>query len=64
MDPFFRTMRQRTGIILAALIVLAGASLVIAGISGSVALAPGELPGALQELVHGKSGTLAATLLD
>ena len=64
MHPFSRSMRHRTGIVLAAMIALALASLVIAGMTGSVALAPADLPGALMEVVHGKTGTLAATLLE
>jgi len=64
MHPFFRSMRQRSALILAAMITLALASLVIAGMTGSVALALADLPAALSDVVHGKSSTLAATLLD
>ena len=64
MHPFFRSMRQRSALILAAMIALALASLVVAGMTGSVALALADLPAALSDVIHGKSSTLAATLLD
>ena len=64
MHPFFRSMRHRSAIILAAMIALALASLIIAGMTGSIALALADLPGALLEVVGGTSSTLTATLLD
>ncbi|HCN91379.1 MAG TPA: ABC transporter permease [Oxalobacteraceae bacterium] len=64
MHSFSRNMRHRTGTILAVMIVLVIASLVIAGMTGSVALPLTELPDALMDVAHGKSTTLAATLLD
>jgi len=70
MHPFFRNMhdvrnmRYRAGAILAMLAALAVASLVFAGVTGSVALPLAELPGALGQLAHGKADTLAATLLE
>ena len=64
MHPFFRSMRQRSALILAAMIALALASLVVAGMTGSVALPLADLPAALSDVIHGKSSTLAATLLD
>ena len=64
MHPFFRSMRHRSAIILGAMIALALASLVIASMTGSVALALADLPAALSDFVHGESSTLAATLLD
>ncbi|WP_317204219.1 iron ABC transporter permease [Janthinobacterium sp.] len=64
MHPFFRTMRHRAGIILAALLALALASLIFSGATGSVALPLAELPAALRDLLHGNTDSLAATLLE
>ncbi len=64
MHPFFRNMQHRSTVILALLLLLALASLAIAAMTGSIALALNDLPGALQEVVTGQTGTLAATLLE
>jgi iron complex transport system permease protein len=57
-------MRQRAGAIVTMLLVLAIASLVIAAVTGSIALPLADLPGALRDVVTGQPATLAATLLD
>jgi iron complex transport system permease protein len=56
-------MRQRTIFVLGGLLCLALLSLLLAGLTGSVALPPVDLPAALLELLHGQSGSMAATLL-
>ena len=55
---------QRTGTVIAVLSLLACASLALAGMTGSVPVAPGELPAALAELARGGNGSLASTLLE
>src|SRR5471032_2395072 len=64
MHPFFRNLRHRAILILTVLIVCAIASLIFSGMTGSVAIPLSDLPSALNELLHGQSTTLAATLLD
>jgi iron complex transport system permease protein len=64
MHPFFRNMRHRSSVILALLLLLALASLASAAMTGSIALALTDLPGALQEVVTGQTGTLTATLVE
>jgi iron complex transport system permease protein len=64
MHPFFRNMRHRTAIILAALVALTLASLVFSGMTGSIALPLADIPAALNEIASGGSATLAATLLE
>jgi iron complex transport system permease protein len=64
MHPLSAQLRHRAGIVTAGLALLSVASLVIAGVTGSVAIPFAELPGAIADLVHGRAGTLAATLLD
>ncbi|NHZ83748.1 iron chelate uptake ABC transporter family permease subunit [Massilia sp. CCM 8695] len=64
MHPFFRTMRHRASVVITALSLLAVASLVIAGMVGSVPVPLAEMPGALMALAKGDTSTLAATLLD
>ncbi|NHZ38281.1 FecCD family ABC transporter permease [Massilia rubra] len=64
MHPFFRTMRHRASVIITTLTLLALASLVIAGMVGSVPVPLAEMPGALIALAKGDTSTLAATLLD
>ena len=56
--------RRRTVLVIGALLAAAAGSLVLSGLAGSIAIAPGDLPGALLELAGGKGGSLAATLLD
>lgn len=64
MHPFFRNMRHRASVVISALAVLAIASLVLAGMVGSVQVPLADMPGALMELANGTNGSLAATLLD
>lgn len=45
MHPFFRDSRQRSIVVVGALLVLAVCSLGLSGMTGSVSLAPAELPG-------------------
>ncbi len=67
MRPSSLTPGQRTGAVLAALALLAVASLAWSGMTGSVALPLADLGRALADLVqggHGRGGALAATLLE
>ncbi|RSZ55188.1 iron ABC transporter permease [Massilia atriviolacea] len=64
MHPFFRTMRHRAGVIITTLTLLALASLVIAGMVGSVPVPLADMPAALMALAKGDTSTLPATLLD
>jgi iron complex transport system permease protein len=64
MHPFFRDSRQRSIVVVGALFALAIFSLGLSGMTGSVALAPADLPAALAELLHGRADTMAATLLE
>jgi len=57
-------LRQRAVAILAALLCVAVASLLVAGMSGSVAVAPAELPDAVLQVLHGRPDSLAASLLE
>jgi iron complex transport system permease protein len=59
-----RDPRQRSIVIIGALIVLAAFSLGLSAATGSVALSASELHGALRELVHGGADSMAATLLE
>jgi iron complex transport system permease protein len=62
--PFFRNVRQRARVVITALALLAAASLVIAGMVGSMPLPLSGMPDALLQLAHGKTDTLSATLLE
>jgi iron complex transport system permease protein len=64
MHPISAHLRYRTGVVTAALLLASIASLLFAGATGSVAIPLADLPGALQELLHGRADSLAATLLD
>lgn len=64
MHLFFRSMRHRAIVILSVLLLVALASLLLAGMLGSIALPFTELPFALSEVLRGQSSTLASTLLD
>lgn len=64
MHPFFRTMRHRAAVIITTLTLLALASLVIAGMVGSVPVPLADMPAALMALAKGDTSTLPATLLD
>jgi len=64
MHPVPPPLRQRAVPILAALLCAAVASLLVAGMSGSIAVAPGELPDAVLQVLHGRPDSLAASLLE
>lgn len=64
MHPFFRRMRHRAAVVITSLAVLSLASLLIAGMTGSVPVPLADMPAALGELASGSNGSLAATLLD
>jgi len=64
MHPVPPPLRQRAVTILAALLCAAVASLLVAGMSGSIAVAPGELPDAMLQVLHGRPESLAASLLE
>ncbi|WP_395405469.1 FecCD family ABC transporter permease [Pseudoduganella sp. UC29_106] len=64
MHPFSAQLRNRAGLITVGLVVLSIASLVIAGMTGSVSIPLADMPGALRELLNGQPSSLAATLLD
>ena len=64
MHPFSAQLRYRASLITVGLAVLSIASLVIAGMTGSVSIPLADLPGALRELLDGHPSSLAATLLD
>jgi len=64
MHPVPPSQRQRTVPILAALLCAALASLLIAGMSGSIAVAPAELPEAVAQVLHGRPESLAASLVE
>ena len=64
MHPFSRTLRRRGLVTITGLVVFALASMVFAGITGSVAVPLAELPAALAGMLRGQSASLAATLLE
>jgi iron complex transport system permease protein len=55
--------RQRAIPIIAAMLCAALASLLVAGMSGSIAVAPSDVPDALAQVLHGRPESLAASLL-
>jgi iron complex transport system permease protein len=57
-------LRQRAPLIVGALLCAAIASLLVAGMSGSVTVALSELPGAVAQVLHGQNDTLAASLVE
>ena len=59
-----RPLRQRALLIVGALLLAAVASLLVAGMTGSIALAPAELPAALVQVLRGQPDSMAATLLE
>ncbi len=58
------SQRQRAIPILAVLLCAALASLLIAGMSGSIAVAPAELPEAVAQVLRGRPESLAASLVE
>ena len=64
MHPVPPSQRQRAVPILAALLCAALASLLIAGMSGSIAVAPAELPEAVAQVLRGRPESLAASLVE
>ncbi|NRR34189.1 iron ABC transporter permease [Oxalobacteraceae bacterium] len=64
MSAFSSKLQQRAGVILTALALCTLASLLIAGMTGSVAVPLADMPAALSELIHGQPASLAATLLE
>ena len=59
MHPLSAHLRYRTGVVTAGLVLASVASLLFAGATGSVSIPLADLPGALQELVNGRTDTLA-----
>jgi len=57
-------LRRRAVPIVGALLLAAIASLLVAGMTGSIAVAPSELPAALGQVLRGRPDSLAATLLE
>jgi iron complex transport system permease protein len=64
MQPVPPSQRQRAIPILAALLCAALASLLVAGMSGSIAVAPAELPEAVAQVLRGRPESLAASLVE
>lgn len=64
MHPNPLHLRRRATVILTALLLFALASLIFAGMTGSVHIPLTDIPAALGELARGQAQTLAATLLD
>ncbi|MEO7576870.1 MAG: iron ABC transporter permease, partial [Massilia sp.] len=64
MPTFLDAVRRRATVVLTVLLVMAIASLLLAGVVGSVRIPLSDLPAALTDLAAGKSATLASTLLD
>jgi iron complex transport system permease protein len=64
MHPVPTPPRQRAIPIIALLLCAALASLLIAGMSGSIAVAPSDLPDALAQVLRGRPESLAASLLE
>ncbi|MYM42086.1 FecCD family ABC transporter permease [Duganella qianjiadongensis] len=64
MHPNPHHLRRRATVILTALLLFALASLIFAGMTGSVHIPLADIPAALGELARGQAQTLAATLLD
>ena len=64
MHPVPPPLRQRAIPIIATLLCMAAASLLIAGMSGSIAVAPSDLPDALAQVLRGRPESLAASLVE
>ena len=63
MQPFTSNLRRRAILTITVLSLCTVASLLFAGMTGSVAVAPSELPSALSEVLGGQPASMAATLL-
>jgi iron complex transport system permease protein len=64
MHPVPSPLRQRAIPIIALLLCAALASLLVAGMSGSIAVAPSDLPDALAQVLRGRPESLAASLVE
>jgi iron complex transport system permease protein len=64
MHAFSRKLRRRGLITVTSLAVFALASLIFAGMTGSVPVPLAAMPAALADLLHGENSSLAATLLE
>ena len=64
MHSFSRKLRRRGTVTVTCLAVFALASLIFAGMTGSISVPLADMPAALGELLHGQSGSMAATLLE
>ena len=64
MHPVPPPLRQRAIPIIATLLCVAAASLLIAGMSGSIAVAPSDLPDAVVQVLRGRPESLAASLVE
>jgi iron complex transport system permease protein len=59
-----RPLQQRAVLIVGTLLLAALASLLVAGMTGSIAVAPSDMPAALLQVLRGQSDSMAATLLE
>ncbi len=64
MHSFSRNLQQRAAVTLTGLALFAFASLIFSGMTGSVAIPFSDIPAAVNDLLHGQTTTLSATLLD
>ena len=64
MHPVPPPLRQRAIPIIATLLCVAAATLLIAGTSGSIAVAPSDLPDAVVQVLRGRPESLAASLVE
>jgi iron complex transport system permease protein len=64
MHPAQPILRDRAFLIVGALLCAAIACLLVAGMSGSVAVSLAELPGALAQVLRGQNDSLAASLVE
>jgi iron complex transport system permease protein len=64
MHPVPPSLRQRAVPIIGFLLCAALASLLIAGMSGSIAVAPSDLPDAVAQVLRGRPESLAASLVE
>lgn len=64
MHPSSANLRARAGIVVGLLLLLSIGSVLFAGMTGSVSIPLADMPGALDELLHRRADSLAATLLE